>query len=319
LKERTQIQLKYVASHLLLVPVLLLISCLAGGEKLAVLCIAQTILVILFFAGYWEFQGIWFKWVYGISMELILLSMLVVNLLPETFSPANLYLLLFLSLFQVYLLLILTKILIVVFRSENESVEIVFPLKNGTYLITDGGNSKISRLMNYHFYSSVHRKKGTNKSMQFATDIVKISKNVRPFFPLQNKEYPIFDEQLFAPMEGVVLKVVNDIPDNLPFSGNYPYNTGNTIVIKNGRYYFLLGHLKKGSIAVKEGDFVKQNEFIGHAGNSGMSERPHLHMQLMKCETDDYWKGRGICIRFDGKNLYKNRLITILQQLGSNN
>jgi len=47
----------------------------------------------------------------------------------------------------------------------------------------------------------------------------------------------------------------------------------------------------------------------GKAGNSGMSERPHIHMQLMKCEGDDYWKGLGISMQFRGKNLYKNRLI----------
>ena len=57
------------------------------------------------------------------------------------------------------------------------------------------------------------------------------------------------------------------------------------------------------------GDEISGNVFIGEAGNSGMSERPHLHMQLMKSDTDDYWKGIGICIRYKNKNIYKNRLI----------
>ena len=169
--------------------------------------------------------------------------------------------------------------------------------------------------MNYHFYSPVHKKNKTNRSMQFAVDVVKLNNDPSSLLPLINEDYLIFDEPVYAPMEGIVLKVVNNIPDNGPFSGNYPYNTGNTVVIKNNDFYFLLGHLKMGSILVKEGDFMHQNDFIGKAGNSGMSERPHLHMQLMKSDTDNYWKGTGISIQYEGKNLYKNRLITISQSL----
>ena len=112
-------------------------------------------------------------------------------------------------------------------------------------------------------------------------------------------------------MDGKIIWVINDIDDNLPFSGNYPYNTGNTVVIKNDRYYILLGHLKKGSVVVSVGDEVKQNDCIGESGYSGISERPHLHMQLMKCEDAHYWKGLGINIQYQGKNLFKNRLINV--------
>jgi murein DD-endopeptidase MepM/ murein hydrolase activator NlpD len=57
---------------------------------------------------------------------------------------------------------------------------------------------------------------------------------------------------------------------------------------------------------------VNAGDQVGEAGNSGMSERPHLHMQLMKSETDEYWKGRGICICYEARNLYKNRIIKSL-------
>lgn len=147
--------------------------------------------------------------------------------------------------------------------------------------------------------------------MLYATDIVKLSNGQSMFFLNRNEDYPIFNEELFAPMEGTILKVINDIPDNQPFSGNYPYNTGNTVVIKNGNYFFLLGHLKKGSIAVKEGDLVQKNDLIGNVGNSGFSERPHLHVQLMKNDTDEYWKGVGVCIRYKGENLYKNKVVNV--------
>ena len=112
-------------------------------------------------------------------------------------------------------------------------------------------------------------------------------------------------------MDGTIIKVSNDIDDNQPFSGNYPYNTGNTVVIKNGNYYLLAGHLKKGSICVKEGDSVFRGDLLAQCGNSGMSERPHLHMQLMKSYDQNYWKGTGVNMIYKGKNMYKNREINI--------
>jgi murein DD-endopeptidase MepM/ murein hydrolase activator NlpD len=105
---------------------------------------------------------------------------------------------------------------------------------------------------------------------------------------------------------------VNDIPDNEPWSGNYPYNTGNTVVIQKDNYFLLLGHLKKDSIRVKEGDDVRCGEPIASAGNSGYSERPHLHMQLIKSESPNYWGGTGISIRYKNRNLYKNRPLPYL-------
>jgi murein DD-endopeptidase MepM/ murein hydrolase activator NlpD len=124
-------------------------------------------------------------------------------------------------------------------------------------------------------------------------------------------EYPIYNENVYSPIDGEVVKVENNINDNEPFIGKYPYNTGNTVVIRNNNYYFLLGHLKKGSIMVKEGQIVERNKLIGQVGNSGFSERPHLHMQLIHCASDNYWFGNGISIQYEGKNIYKNRIIKI--------
>jgi murein DD-endopeptidase MepM/ murein hydrolase activator NlpD len=147
--------------------------------------------------------------------------------------------------------------------------------------------------------------------MLYATDVVKLDARGPQFMPPQNEDYPIFGENIYSPLDGEVVRVVNDIDDNIPFSGNYPYNTGNTVVIRHENYYFLLGHLKKGSIVVSEGHWVAKDTLIAQAGNSGMSERPHLHMQLMKSDNGDYWKGNGISICYQGKNLYKNRLVKI--------
>ena len=73
----------------------------------------------------------------------------------------------------------------------------------------------------------------------------------------------------------------------------------------------LLGHLKCGSIRVKTGDPVKENDVIAEAGNSGYSERPHIHIQLIESDTENFWKGTGVSIRYKDRNLFKNRVIKL--------
>jgi hypothetical protein len=268
-------------------------------------------LLILYLSGYWEFFGVAGKKLVVLSLEISLLIIIAKTISSPVESQAGGLFLLLLSLVEAFLVFALIKIIVVINKKEKINFEITFPLRHGRYLITDGGNSKMSRLMNYHFYSPLHKKNKTNYSMLFATDLVKIKKNKKGFIPRHNEEYPIFGEKVYCPMAGQVVKVENNIDDNEPFIGHYPYNTGNTVVIRDGNYYFLLGHLKKGSIGVALGETLKQNDLIGQIGNSGFSERPHLHMQLIESKSENYWKGKGICIRYKGQNLYKNRMIEI--------
>ncbi len=309
MKERNVFIIKLVTSHIFLVPVILILFFLFSLPMIPAVLIPQTILVILFFTGYWEFIGRRNKWLICLADEALILITFFAGFSSFNSSQEKLVWIVIFSLIELYLLLILSRILWVILKEDKEKYEIEFPFRNGAYLITDGGNSKISRLMNYHFHSPVHKRKQTNHSMLYATDIVKMRDQVKKFLPPENTDYPIFGEDIYCPMEGRVVKVVNDVEDNIPYIGNYPYNTGNTVVLKHGRYYLLLGHLRKGSISLKPGDNVNRMDLIGKAGNSGMSERPHLHMQLMRSQGEDYWKGQGISMQFRARNLFKNRLI----------
>jgi Peptidase family M23 len=311
MNERTLVSVKLIVTHVLLLPGLIFISQFINHNSFLMVTITQSALAILFLAGYWEFLGLKFKWIYSSAFEALILIVFLIKLFSKPKGEQNGYMVGLLAIIQIYLLVELLEIIIVIFKNDKSSVEIEFPFKNGKYLITDGGNSRISRIMNYHFYSPVHKKNRTNDSMLFATDIVKINEFKSNYLPLQNKDYPIFGEKVFCPINGLVIKVENNIADNIPFSGNYPYNTGNTVVIKNADKYLLLGHLKKDSIQVNVGDSVKANDLIAEAGNSGYTERPHLHMQLIESISDNFWKGHGISIKYRHKNLFKNRVIKL--------
>jgi hypothetical protein len=309
MNERFTTILKLVASHLVPVLILLVSSGAITDYSFLLLPITQTVLLILYHAGYWEFFGLRFRRIFCTGIELILVVLVIHGFSSGFAIPAKPYLAIVLAILEIYLLILLIRILMVIFKKDSLSMDIEFPFKNGTYLVTDGGNSKISRLMNYHYYSRVHRKKKTNLSMLHATDIVKVKDEKPVWFPLKNEDYAIFNENVYSPIEGMVMKVVDGIPDNEPWSRNYPYNTGNTVVIQKDNYYLLMGHLKRGSIAVKEGDRVLAGDLIASAGNSGWTERPHLHMQLIRSESADYWSGTGVCIRYKNRNLYKNRIL----------
>jgi hypothetical protein len=309
MNERFVTSLKLITSHIVLILLLLAVSGTLSNDGFLPLIITQTVLPILYFSGYWEFFGLRFRRIFCGGIELILIVLIIHGFFKGFSMPANPYLAVILSLTEIYLLIVLTRILIVILKKDSLSVDIEFPFQNGNYLVTDGGNSRISRLMNYHYYSVVHRKNRTNLSMLHATDIVKI-RDVRPLWlPLKNEDYPVYNDSVFAPMDGTVVKVLDDIADNEPWSGNYPYSTGNTVVIQKDNYYLLLGHLKKNSTKVKTGDAVRAGDLIAFAGNSGYTERPHLHMQLIDSDSFGYWSGKGICMRYKNSNLFKNRYV----------
>ena len=306
---RTKIAVKLLASHIFLSAGLVIAAVFVRNCDFLLVPVAQTVLLLVYFAGYWEFFGLRFKNIYFVSLEMVLATVLVRKLIYGFSGEINLYLLPILSILQAIMLVQLVKVLIVIFNKDKLFMNIEFPFRGGTYLITDGGNSRISRLMNYHYYSPVHRKNKTNLSMLYATDIVRLSDREPLWLPRENGGYPVFGENVYSPVDGRILKTVNDIADNKPFEEDFPYNTGNTVVIRKDDYYFLLGHLKEGSIVVKEGDLVKANDLIGTAGNSGWTERPHIHIQQIRSDSEKYWTGTGVEIRFRGQTLVKNRLI----------
>lgn len=130
-------------------------------------------------------------------------------------------------------------------RKPENVLKMEFPFRSGKYLITDGGDGYLSALMNYHYKSSTHNQHGTQDSMRYAVDIV-----------INNKPFP--------------------------GKGKLPYNLGNYVVIKNEDNYVIMGHMEKGSIVIKEGDYIHIGDEIGFIGNSGLTPRPHLHLQVSK-------------------------------------
>ena len=89
-----------------------------------------------------------------------------------------------------------------------------------------------------------------------------------------------FNKPVLACADGIVEELVDYVDDNEINVVNTAQNWGNTVIIKHvGGLYSKVSHLKKSSIKVTVGAFVKQGDLLGLCGNSGRSPEPHLHFQ----------------------------------------
>jgi len=190
-------------------------------------------------------------------------------------------------------------------------VNLAFPFKHGTYAVFEGGNGRMSSLMNYHYGASIHKGARTNLSMRYAVDITKLTRwgnDGDGFLPMKNDKYAVFNQVVYSPCDGEVSDVEDKWPNETPWTGSPPYNVGNHILIISDDFGVLMGHLQKGSILVKTGDRVKTGQPVARTGNSGWTSQPHLHIQAMRKSTGSFWSWEGIPIFFDGKNPVKNSL-----------
>jgi urea transporter/murein DD-endopeptidase MepM/ murein hydrolase activator NlpD len=90
-----------------------------------------------------------------------------------------------------------------------------------------------------------------------------------------------YNKPVIAPYHGWVEETVNTIDDNAPGEVNLTHNWGNTVIIKHSdQLYSKLSHLKKGSIRIKKGDYVRKGDLLAYCGNSGRSPEPHIHFQI---------------------------------------
>jgi hypothetical protein len=200
---------------------------------------------------------------------------------------------------------------IVARRTRDNPIRLRFPFDKGVYYALEGGDSSVSRFMNYHFAGSSHKRRGVNRSMRYAVDLVKLDSRgcfADGLLPVRTSAYWIFGQRVLSPCDGKVVHVQDGLPDERPFGGKHPYNVGNHIVIETCGINVILGHLESGTITVRSGDAVGSGRELARVGNSGLTEFPHLHIQASKTMGDTVWSGQGVPMLFDGRFLCKNDL-----------
>lgn len=163
------------------------------------------------------------------------------------------------------------------------------PIKGEWFVFWGGANEFI----NYHYLYEGQR---------YAYDLVKIQdglsyRNTR----IQNENFYAFDEDVIAPGDGKIIKVVDGLKDNVPGEMDTNNQAGNYVVIEHANNEFsMIAHFKKNSILVKPGEVVTEGQLIGKCGNSGNSSEPHIHFQVM--DSPDFENGKSIRIQFHDGN-----------------
>jgi murein DD-endopeptidase MepM/ murein hydrolase activator NlpD len=101
-----------------------------------------------------------------------------------------------------------------------------------------------------------------------------------------NKNWFGYNADLLAVAPGTVVEVVSNVPDAVP--GKAPDNltiaeiAGSRIILDLGsNIYAEYDHMVPNSATVHVGDHVTTGQKLGLLGNSGNTDAPHLHFQLM--------------------------------------
>ncbi|MHA1776747.1 MAG: M23 family metallopeptidase [Promethearchaeota archaeon] len=156
-------------------------------------------------------------------------------------------------------------------------------------------------------------------SQEYAVDF----QQYNPNFKIQeakfqeNTTFPQYNAPVYAAMSGKVLIVGDNFPEN-PTAGDilvkdlkkradliskYGFQRavmGNHIMILHeNNEATLYCHLIPHKMHVQEGDQVKVGQIIGYLGNSGFSDFPHLHFQVLENVDGNPFKGRGIPCQFN--------------------
>jgi hypothetical protein len=146
-----------------------------------------------------------------------------------------------------------------------------------------------------HRLSEPHRVAFALPAQQFAWDLMPLRPgdlavlNSHMSQPPRSTDLACFGRPVLAPADGVVVNVVDGIPDaellgeqRLPPGANISWAAGNHIIVRHDdQVHSCLAHLKNGSIVVTSGQQIEAGDPIGAVGSSGHVNGPHLHLHFM--------------------------------------
>jgi hypothetical protein len=156
---------------------------------------------------------------------------------------------------------------------------------------------------------------------RFAIDFAQINSADRAVSgPIdENSSFAFYGDPVLSATAGTVVSAVDNLPDlkpgALPPPGPIQDVTGNYVVVAigHGRWAFY-GHLQPASIVVRAGQRVNAGQTLGRLGNSGNSDAPHLHFEIMDGPTLQASSGLPFRFRrFTGEGRIANFLPFLLE------
>ncbi len=123
---------------------------------------------------------------------------------------------------------------------------------------------------------------------RYAIDFVGLDRQDRLFAGPKHElsSYGFYGAPVHSATGGKVVAAVDGRPEQtpgiLPTDLTLPEYAGNYVTVRIDRHrYALYAHLERGSVRISRGDRVRPGEKLGLLGNSGNTDAPHLHFQIM--------------------------------------
>jgi hypothetical protein len=193
--------------------------------------------------------------------------------------------------------------------SRKEAIVVAPPLKGAGWVNADG----CCQIIGPHRYTILPLNGAFKPPEHFAIDFIRFDAQGRAFTGdlkvLTNWHY--YGAEIVSATPGRVVEVVSNLPDQVP--GQLPADItletadGNHVIVDIGQgRYALYAHMIPGSVAVSVGDFVQPGQLLGRLGNSGNTDGPHLHFQIM--DSPSALNANGLPFVFD-RMQYQGRIV----------
>jgi murein DD-endopeptidase MepM/ murein hydrolase activator NlpD len=168
--------------------------------------------------------------------------------------------------------------------SRERTLVIQPPLEGDGWLNANGSGPIISP----HRYSTQATNGILRSPEHFAIDFVKLDHHgkLNTGDPNDNASFFGYGLNVRSATSGRVIEMLDGIPNQIPGQLVPPQEAsqygGNHVIVEigSGKYAFY-AHLAPGSVKVRQGDHVGVGQILGKVGNSGNSDAPHLHFQIM--------------------------------------
>ncbi|MEP7270086.1 MAG: M23 family metallopeptidase [Acidobacteriota bacterium] len=168
--------------------------------------------------------------------------------------------------------------------SENPPI-VLGPVFKGDGWLNGNGCCTI---LGPHRYTILPSNGALRDSERYAIDFIRLNSDGRAVIGDVKKleSWPFYGAEILAAAAGKVADAFDgrkdEVPGANPTEVTVESAAGNFVIIDMGEGHFAMyAHLIPGSLKVKTGDPVARGQVIGLLGNSGNSDAPHLHFQVM--------------------------------------
>ena len=306
----------WVPLALQLVVPLLLVGWVAAGwgprnVQIAVAALSALYLAAIGLAGLWVVLPWWLPFVYAILLLAAARSAFV-QARPATAVSRGALVVLGLGGVLLSVIIVLT---FVARRPPGNTIELAFPLRDGTFLVVNGGNHL---LINAHLGTLEGDRFRPYRGQSYGVDIVRLDRlglRARGLLSNDPRAYLIFGHPVVAPCAGVVVAAVDGLPDMSPPEPDRSHMAGNHVILDCAGTWVLLGHFERGSIAVRKGETIPPGASLGRVGNSGNSGEPHLHIHAQRPgSVEEPISGEPVAVRLGGRYLVRNARVNVTSE-----